>query len=116
VGVVGDFAEVPAVGVDAASVVGVALELTVGELFGICVGIVVAVAAGTTAVAALAFLVGAAAFGAQAASMTVMTNTALIRNLAFISILSFSGIILAFSIIKYAAATEFGFMECCTIK
>jgi hypothetical protein len=109
VGVVGDFAEVPGVGVDAASVVGVAFELAVGELFGICVGMAVAFAVGTTAVAAPAFLAGAAAFGAQAASITVMTNTALIRNLDFISILSFSGMILAFSIVKYAAATGFGF-------
>jgi hypothetical protein len=86
----------------AAAFVGAVVGFTVGEAWMIFVGAVVGFITGAIAVGTVTCLVGAAAFGAQAASVTVSTNSALVRNLVFISITPFLGKILAFSIKYYA--------------
>ena len=79
-----------------------AFALLVAEVPALVVGAVVGCAAGGIAVGDV-LLCAAATLGAQAASRQGKTNTALIRDLTFISILSFSGMILAFSLNIYAA-------------
>src|SRR5574341_2009889 len=97
------------VGVGTDSCVGAVFGFVVGEVPEVFVGAIVALATGGIAVDTVPFFVVAAIFGAQAVSIRVRTNTAPMGNLVFISILSFSGMILAFSINIYAVEIGFGF-------
>src|SRR5574339_1278356 len=85
VGVAKGASVVPAAcGVEADFCVGMAVGIGVGAAFAPFVGAVVGFVTGGLEVGTVAFSVGAATFGAHAASTTVSTNTVLKKSLVFI--------------------------------